>query len=187
MSTYSPAVECNLRVVDALLAGTHSGDPKGLEVIDATVADSIVCHGFPGRNPTDRASYKAFFRAFQGSFNDMKFRADQTVADEDFVAVRWSMQVSHVGEFAGVVERGSEGFEQDAQQRIRIALEAASAGCDVPGSSRFGATTSHGSGSSMPASASAAGSRTVGFTRGSSPDAPALPPEQAAPRQQSWH
>jgi predicted ester cyclase len=106
MSTYSPAVERNLRVVDAFLAGTHSGDPKGLEVIDATVADSIVCHGFPGRNPTDRASYKAFFRAFQGAFNDMKFRADQTVADEDFVAVRWSMQVNHVGEFAGVAPGG---------------------------------------------------------------------------------
>lgn len=106
MSTHSPAVERNLRVVEAFLAGTHSGDPEGLEVIDATVADTIVCHGFPGRNPTDRASYKAFFRAFQGAFDDMEFRADQTVADEDFVAVRWSMQVNHVGEFAGVAPDG---------------------------------------------------------------------------------
>lgn len=106
MTTHSPAVERNLRVVEAFLAGTHSRDPNGVEVIDATVADSIVCHGFPGGNPSDRASYKAFFRAFQGAFNDMEFRADQTVADEDFVAVRWSMQVSHVGEFAGVAPDG---------------------------------------------------------------------------------
>lgn len=55
---------------------------------------------------TKNHTAKAFFRAFQDAFNDLEFRADQTVADESFVAVRWSMQVNHVGEFAGVAPDG---------------------------------------------------------------------------------
>lgn len=106
MDASSSAVERNLRVVSAFLAGTHSRDPRGVDVIDSTVAGSIVCHGFPGGDPADRESYKAFFRTFQRAFDDMEFRAEQTVADENFVAVRWSMDVNHVGEFAGIAPDG---------------------------------------------------------------------------------
>lgn len=92
--------------VQEFLAGTHSPDLDDLEVIDHTVHSDIVCHGFPGGNPVDCESYKAWFRTFRASFTDMDFRIERLVADHEHVAVRWSVAVTHSGEFAGVPASG---------------------------------------------------------------------------------
>jgi len=98
------SVHNNRQVVSAFLTGTHSGD---FDVIDRTVAERIVTRGFPGGNPTNREEYKQWFRTFQAGFSDMVFETPAMVADDDHVAVRWRVTVSHTGPFAGVEPTGS--------------------------------------------------------------------------------
>lgn len=93
----------NRRVAEAFIWGTHTGD---LGVIDRTVADTIVCHGFPGGNPTSRETYKAWFARFASGFSNMAFEVLSTVADEEKVAMRWRVSVDHTGPFAGVDPTG---------------------------------------------------------------------------------
>lgn len=113
----------NRAVVELFLAGTHSGDLRDLAIIDGTVASTIRCHGFPGSDPTDRESYKAFFRTFQSSFTDMNFTVLALVADENFVSARFRVEVSHTGDFAGVRADGRRvSFEGMALYRIENGL-----------------------------------------------------------------
>jgi predicted ester cyclase len=91
------------RVAEEFIWGVHTGD---LDVIDRTVAETLVCHGFPGGNPTSRATYKAWFAAFGASFSNMGFEVLSTVADEEKVAMRWRVSVDHTGPFAGVDPTG---------------------------------------------------------------------------------
>ncbi len=96
-------IEANRRVAEEFILGTHSGD---LDVIDRTVAEKIVCHGFPGGNPTNRAEYKAWFASFAAGFSNMGFEVLATVADAEKVAMRWRVAVDHTGRFAGMDPTG---------------------------------------------------------------------------------
>jgi len=96
-------IDRNRRVAEEFIWGTHTGN---LDVIDRTVADTLVCHGFPGGNPTDRESYKAWFASFGSGFSNMGFEVLSTVADEEKVAMRWRVSVDHTGPFAGVDATG---------------------------------------------------------------------------------
>jgi predicted ester cyclase len=98
--------ETNRAVVERFLALTHSPDIEDVERIDAIVAPDAVCHGFPGMNPTDRASYKAWFRFFRGSFTNMAFAVPRIVAEGDLVAAQWVVEVDHTRPFAGVAPTG---------------------------------------------------------------------------------
>ena len=106
MNTISKAAARNRETVEAFLAGTHSPNIDDVRVIDRTVSPAIVCHGFPGGNPTDRESYKNFFRVFRQSFSGMTFDVDALVADDEFVAARWRVGARHTGDFAGVAADG---------------------------------------------------------------------------------
>jgi steroid delta-isomerase-like uncharacterized protein len=106
MTSVADFAAINRRVVERFLAGTHSRNIEDVAVIDATVAPDIVCHGFPGGDPTDHASYKNFFRGFRVAFDDMDFDVNAIVADDHFVAVRWTIHATRVGEFAGVPADG---------------------------------------------------------------------------------
>jgi predicted ester cyclase len=113
-------VERNRRVVAEFLAGTHSGR---FDVVDMTVAESIVTRGFPGGNPRNREEYKQWFRTFQSGFSGMKFETLATVADETNVAVRWRVTVGHTGRFAGVAPTGRRvSFEGVALYRLENGL-----------------------------------------------------------------
>ena len=96
-------IAANRRVAEEFIWGTHTGD---LGVIDRTVAETLVCHGFPGGNPTSRETYKAWFAGFGASFSNMGFEVQSTVADEERVAMRWRVSVDHTGPFAGVDPTG---------------------------------------------------------------------------------
>jgi steroid delta-isomerase-like uncharacterized protein len=96
-------VAANRATVSRFLAGTHGGD---LAVIDETVSEGIVTHGFPGGNPASREQYKQWFRSFGAAFSNMRFETTVTVADETHVAVRWRVTVDHSGAFAGVPATG---------------------------------------------------------------------------------
>jgi predicted ester cyclase len=96
-------IAANRRIAEEFIWGTHTGD---LAVIDRTVAETLVCHGFPGGNPTSREEYKAWFATFGASFSNMGFEVLSTVADEEKVAMRWRASVDHTGPFAGVDPTG---------------------------------------------------------------------------------
>jgi Predicted ester cyclase len=102
----STAAEINRRTAERFLNGTHSPDIADVEVIDETVSDNIVCHGFPGFTIKDRESYKDFFRTFRRSFSGMEWKIHALVADERYVAARWEIQATHSGDFAGMKADG---------------------------------------------------------------------------------
>ena len=99
-------IERNKEVAARFLAGTHSADLADVAIIDSTVSPEIVCHGFPGGDPFDHESYKAFFRTFRRSFGDMAWTVDAIVADETYVSARWRIEATHCGDFAGVKAGG---------------------------------------------------------------------------------
>lgn len=101
--TNSAQIERNRTVVAEFLDGTHSGR---FEVIEDTVAETIVTHGFPGGNPDSRQSYRQWFLGFQAGFTVVGFDVPAMVADEESVAVRWEFTVDHTGPFAGVPATG---------------------------------------------------------------------------------
>lgn len=101
--------QTNLETVRRFLAGTHSHDPEAVEVIDRTVADSIICHGFPGfpdGELSGREAYKTFFRVFRQSFSDMEFTTLGTLANGAFVSAHWQVWATFSGEFAGAAPTG---------------------------------------------------------------------------------
>jgi len=102
MSYESATTRHNKQVVARFLRGTHSHDPADVEIIDSTVAEGIVCHGFPGGNPDDRESYKAFFHNFRQRFAEMEFTVFSLVGDDEYVCARWQVRARHVAPFAGV-------------------------------------------------------------------------------------
>ena len=97
----SNIAELNRKVAEAFLAGTHSHDIEDVKVIDDTVTENVVCHGFPGGNPFDHESYKGFFRRFRQSFTDMGWKVHALVADDTHVAARWQIWATFSGDFAG--------------------------------------------------------------------------------------
>jgi predicted ester cyclase len=106
MQTKTKDIARNRAVVERFFAGTHSKNISDIDVIDDTVSTNIVCHGFPGAEISDHEAYKNFFRVFRRSFNDMDWTVHALVADEQFVAVRWEIQATFVGDFAGVKADG---------------------------------------------------------------------------------
>lgn len=98
--------ERNRETALRFLDGTHSPNLVRIDVIDDTVADDVVCHGFPGGNPFDRGSYKQFFRVFQASFSGMEFTIDALIADDRYVSARWSITCKFTGAFAGIEPTG---------------------------------------------------------------------------------
>lgn len=102
-------IQRNKATVATFLAGTHSVDPDGLSVIDETVADGIVGHGFPGfpgGGFRGREPYKAFFRNFRTSFDQMRFRTLAMIATDDYVSAHWQAWATHSGPFRGIEADG---------------------------------------------------------------------------------
>jgi predicted ester cyclase len=96
-------IDANVATVRRFFDGTHAGD---VDVIDETVDEAIVTHGFPGGSPQSRQQYKDWFRGFGASFSNMAFETPTIVADESHVVVRWRVSVDHTGPFAGVPATG---------------------------------------------------------------------------------
>ncbi len=111
----------NEATVRRFFHGTHTGD---LEVIDHTVSPAIVTHGFPGgADPHDHESYKQFFRDFGAAFADMRYEITDLLASGDRVAVRFHIEVRHVGPFAGVAPAGRQiGFDGMVLYRLENGL-----------------------------------------------------------------
>lgn len=116
----------NLDTVRRFLAGTHSNILADVDVIDATVAEGITCHGFPGFPDGElrgREPYKAFFRIFQASFSEMAFSTVALYEAAGFVSAHWSCEATFSGEFAGIApDRRRVHFDGVAVYRMENGL-----------------------------------------------------------------
>ena len=68
--------------------------------------DDFVAHipGSPG--PLDGAGWEMFISIFLGGFPDMRLDVEDTVAQGDQVAVRWTFHGTHTGAFLGIEPTG---------------------------------------------------------------------------------
>jgi steroid delta-isomerase-like uncharacterized protein len=70
-------------------------------------AANVVLHGFPPGLPAGIAGVKAFFTGFWEAFPDARLRGEDIVAgDGDRVAIRYVIEGTHKGAFAGVAPTG---------------------------------------------------------------------------------
>lgn len=77
-----------------------------LEAFEALVAEDVVLHGFSGGNPHDRAEYREFFVVLNAAFPGMRFSTDSLIADDEFVAARFTVQGVHRADLAGIPATG---------------------------------------------------------------------------------
>ena len=82
---------------------------KGREsAIDEMLADDAVVHGLgePGVDARGPAAFKPFFAKLQAAFGDMQFSVEQTIAEGEWVASRWTARMTHRGDHLGVPATG---------------------------------------------------------------------------------
>lgn len=77
-----------------------------LQELEQLVTPGVVEHDpVPGQESTPQG-YVWFFEKFRASFPDLKLDVDQMVADEDKVAIAYTIEGTHKGEFQGVPATG---------------------------------------------------------------------------------
>jgi steroid delta-isomerase-like uncharacterized protein len=76
--------------------------------IDELLASDAVVHGLgePAKGVRGPAGFKPFFRKFQAAFTDIQITVDQTIAEGDWVASRWTARMTHRGDQLGVPATG---------------------------------------------------------------------------------
>ncbi len=77
-----------------------------LQELEQLVTPGVVEHDpVPGQESTPQG-YVWFFEKFRASFPDLKLDVNQMVADEDKVAIAYTIEGTHKGEFQGVPATG---------------------------------------------------------------------------------
>ena len=71
-----------------------------VEAIDEMMAPNCVVHGL-GPQAQDIQAFKRFHAGYRNAFPDITITVDQTVAEGDLVAVRWSGAATHSGDGLG--------------------------------------------------------------------------------------
>ena len=77
-----------------------------VDVADELFADDYERHDLRPGNPTGPEGQKEIARAFRAAFPDLSFEIDFLIADEDFVAGRWTATGTHLGPWAGIEPTG---------------------------------------------------------------------------------
>lgn len=97
----------NLAAIERAV-GAFNNPPERERYFDLYAAN-VVLHGFPPGLPAGAAGVKAFFHGFWSAFPDARLRGDDIVAgDGDRVAIRYTIEGTHQGEFAGVAPTGKK-------------------------------------------------------------------------------
>ena len=73
--------------------------------IDEMLADDGVAHGL-GDDLQGPAGFKPFHAAFRDAFPDMTIRIDDTIAEGDMIAARWTATGTHRGNGLGFAATG---------------------------------------------------------------------------------
>lgn len=72
---------------------------------DPAVADALIATNVVLRNPPavvhSLAEYKQGMAVFHNAFPDLQFAVEDEIAERNMVAVRWTMQATHRGEYQG--------------------------------------------------------------------------------------
>lgn len=97
----------NLANIERAVAAFN--DPSGRERYFDLYADDVVLHGFPAGLPAGINGVKTFFRGFWEAFPDARLRGEDIVVGEgDRVAIRYAIDGTHRGTFAGVAPTGKK-------------------------------------------------------------------------------
>ncbi|CAN5198684.1 hypothetical protein BH23GEM4_BH23GEM4_19420 [soil metagenome] len=83
----------------------NSGD---LEAIREVVAPGVVDHDPAANQGPGPQGFIDFFRSFRKAFPDLKVEVEQMVADEDNVALAYTVTGTHRGDFHGVPATGKK-------------------------------------------------------------------------------
>lgn len=101
------------RAIDAWNAGSLA---RYLDLYDA----NVLLHGFPPGLPPGREGAQAFYAGIWAAFPGSQLVIHQLVEQDDFLACRYSLHVTHTGEFMGVPPTGRS-IEVDGQTMLRFA------------------------------------------------------------------
>jgi steroid delta-isomerase-like uncharacterized protein len=81
-------------------------DNWNIAVADELLTDDYRLHA-PGVSvPLDRETTKHVVAMYGNSFPDLKHTVDEVIADDDTLAVRWTVRGTHRGEFQGIPASG---------------------------------------------------------------------------------
>lgn len=120
----TPQRQTNVELVRRFVEAWNEAD---FETIDELVAADAEHHDptDPPDLPPGPEGEKQLIRAYKSAFPDATLEIEDTVADDDRVAVRWTATGTHEGEFMGVEPTGNEveidGFEINRIEDGRIA------------------------------------------------------------------
>lgn len=90
-----------------------------LDVLDEILAPDFVDHDPAPDQPPGRDGLKEFFRSFRKSFPDLETEVNEMFANDDHVALRYTIRGTHRGEFMGIAPTGRR-IEAAAMQIARF-------------------------------------------------------------------
>lgn len=82
-----------------------SGDLSGL---DETTTEDYVLVGEAGHPDEGLDALKDTIRTFRAAFPDLSITIEETIAQDDRLAYRWTMRGTHQAEFDGIAPTGKE-------------------------------------------------------------------------------
>jgi steroid delta-isomerase-like uncharacterized protein len=79
---------------------------------DVDLADRLLASDYAHHYPLlgmvpDREGTKQFLALVHAAFPDLEFTFEDTIAEEDKVAVRWTLRGTHLGEWRGIPASGN--------------------------------------------------------------------------------
>lgn len=82
---------------------------KRYDLLEETHASDYVQHNLPGdQEVSGRDAYEAFLRGFVEAFPDLDVTIEDSVADDEMVAVRATYRATHDGELLGIPPTGTD-------------------------------------------------------------------------------
>jgi len=95
--------DANIAAQEKLAEGINAGNT---DVVHEVFAENVVDHDpAPDQGPGPEG-FHDFFKALTAAFPDAKIAPEQLVADDDHVAVAYTLTGTHEGEFHGVAPTG---------------------------------------------------------------------------------
>lgn len=76
------------------------------EIVDELMTEDFAYHNPPPGIPGDRAGFKDFVRYLHSAFADHVYALHDQIAAGDRVVERWSMTMTHAGDFLGIPPTG---------------------------------------------------------------------------------
>jgi predicted ester cyclase len=90
-----------------LLRAMERYDAGDLDGYMELYAPSIVLHGYSPEPLTGWEQVRGFYESFFAAFSDVSLRSEDELVDGDKVATRFTLGVTHTGEFWGAAPTGA--------------------------------------------------------------------------------